>query len=47
MKEYKAIKVKWDYELEVINQTMNDMTKKGREVVYMPRQYCKEVLQTQ
>ena len=42
MKEYKAIKVKWDFELEVINQTMNDMAKKGREVVYMPRQIsCK------
>ena len=34
MKEYKAIKVKWDYELEVINQTMNDMAKKGRSRLY-------------
>jgi len=34
MTEYKAIKVKWDYALEVINQTMNDMAKKGRSRLY-------------
>lgn len=35
MKEYKAIKVKYDSKLEVINQTMNEMAKEGWEVVCM------------
>ena len=35
MKEYKAVKVKWDVKLEILNQTMNDMAKEGWEVVCM------------
>ena len=39
MKEYKAIKVKWDYELKIINQTMNEMAKDGWEVVCMSQEH--------
>ena len=39
MKEYKAIKVKWDYELENINKIMNDMAKEGWEVVCMSQEH--------
>ena len=35
MKEYKAIKVKWDVKLEEINKVMNDMAKDGWDVVCM------------
>ena len=33
MKEYKAVKVKWDVKLDILNQTLNDMAKEGWEVV--------------
>ncbi|MBQ8787337.1 MAG: DUF4177 domain-containing protein [Oscillospiraceae bacterium] len=33
MKEYKAVKVKWDVNLEQVNKLMNDMAKDGWEVV--------------
>ncbi len=35
MKEYKAIRVKWDLDLENINKIMNDMAKDGWQVVCM------------
>ena len=35
MKEYKAIRVKWDLNLENINQIMYDMSKDGWQVVCM------------
>lgn len=35
MKEYKAVKVKWDVNLEQVNKLMNDMAKDGWEVVCM------------
>lgn len=35
MKEYQAIKVKWDVKLEEINKVMNDMAKDGWDVVCM------------
>ena len=33
MKEYKAIRVKWDYNMDQVNQVMNDMAKDGWDVV--------------
>lgn len=33
MKEYKAMKVKWDVKLEQLNKTMNEMAQEGWEVV--------------
>jgi len=33
MKEYNAIKVKWDFELKTLNKVMNDMAKEGWELV--------------
>ena len=39
MKEYKAIKVKYDFELEKVNEIMNEMAKEGWEVVCMAQEH--------
>ncbi len=35
MKEYKVMKIDWDYKLEILETTINDMTKEGWDLVCM------------